>query len=82
MKKVLFIIVVLVIFLLGINVGSENDKTKADIIQEKINEYEAGNESGTINKEIIEPNILNTIAIKCNNTVEAIVHKVLKSIIN
>ncbi|MCI5939242.1 MAG: hypothetical protein SOU07_01710 [Bacilli bacterium] len=81
MKKILFIVFILIIFLLGINVGSENDKTKADIIQDKINDYESGKNNGSITQETINPNILNKIATKCNDTVEAVVKKVLKSII-
>lgn len=81
MKKILFIICILIIFLLGINVGSENDRTQAEIIQDKITRYENGEDNINIEKETINPNILNTIASKCNNTIDALVDKVLRAII-
>lgn len=81
MKKILFVICVIIIFLLGINVGSENDRTKAEIIQDKITRYENGEENINIDKETIRPNILNTVATKCSNTIDAVVDKVLKAII-
>ena len=36
MKKIVYIILLLVILFLGINIGSANNDTKADIIKDKI----------------------------------------------
>lgn len=82
MRKIIYIFLLLIILCVGINVGSGSDETKANIVKDKIEDFENGiNNDNHINNSI-EPNIINEIAIKCNNTVDNIIKKVLKKIVN
>lgn len=81
MKKFIIIITFLMVFVIGINIGGKNDKTQADIIQDKIDAFENDNLNNYEHSQTINPNILNKVATKCNTTIDSLVEKILKAIL-
>lgn len=83
MKNFLIILIISIFFMIGVNIGSGNNKSQAGIIQDKINDFETNiKDNNDINNRNIEPNILNKVANKCNNTVDSIINSVLRNIMN
>ena len=82
MKNFIIIILLLIVLCIGINVGSGSDKTKSEIIKNKIEDFESGVENENKIYNTIQPTIINEIAIKCNDKVDTIIKKILKKIIS
>lgn len=76
MKKIIFIFLILLAFMIGINKGMEEKESKADLIQEKIKELEKRKETLKENSEEINPSIINLLANKCNKGVDKIINKI------
>ena len=81
MKKIFYIILLLLISAFGINIGSNNNQNKSEIIKDKIESFEQNITNNNIQGNNINPNIVNKIAIKCNNLVDQIINKVMKSLV-
>ena len=83
MKYFLYIMLILIVLVVGINIGSEDTQNKAENIQNKIDEFENNitNNNDTYS-HIIEPNIFNKLAEKCNNGLDSLIDKVLKKLVN
>jgi uncharacterized membrane protein SpoIIM required for sporulation len=81
MKKIFYIILLLLILAFGINIGSNNNQNKSEIIKDKIESFEQNITNNNIQGNNINPNIVNKIAIKCNNLVDQIINKVMKSLV-
>ncbi len=83
MKSFLLIILIMLVLIIGINIGSGSDISKSEIIKDKIEDFENGiiNNDNTISHNI-EPNLLNKLAEKCNDTLDNIIEKVLKQIVS
>lgn len=82
MKKVIYIILLLLILVLGINMGSQNNQTKSEVIQDKIEDYEQGIDTNKITQpQNVNPNVLNKVAETCNDLVDKIVKKTIKSLV-
>ena len=83
MKKLVYIILLLIVLVIGMNLGSGSDQTKSEIIQDKIEDFEQGIiDNNQTYEQNIQPNILNKLASKCNNTLDSIINKVIKSLVN
>ena len=63
MKNFIIIILLLIVLCIGINVGSGSDKTKSEIIKDKIEDFESGVENENKIYNTIQPTIINEIAI-------------------
>ena len=81
MKKIFYIILLLLILAFGINIGSNNNQNKSEIIKDKIESFEQNITNNNIQGNNINPNIVNKIAIKCYNLVDQIINKVMKSLV-
>lgn len=81
MKNFLIIVLLLITLTIGINIGGQNEQSKAEIIQNKIENFENDINDNNINYNAIEPNALNKIADKCNNALDDIIRSVLKKIV-
>ena len=81
MKKIFYIILLLLILAFGINIGSNDNQNKSEIIKDKIESFEQNITNNNIQGNNINPNIVNKIAIKCNNLVDQIINKVMKSLV-
>lgn len=81
MKNFLIIILLLITLTIGINIGGQNEQSKAEIIQNKIENFENDINDNNISYNAIEPNALNKIADKCNNALDDFIRSVLKKIV-
>lgn len=81
MKNFLIIVLLLIALTIGINIGGQNEQSKAEIIQNKIENFENDINDNNISYNTIEPNALNKIADKCNNALDDIIRSVLKKIV-
>lgn len=81
MKNFLIIVLLLIALTIGINIGGQNEQSKAEIIQDKIENFENDINDNNRSYNVIEPNALNKIADKCNNALDDIIKSVLKKII-
>lgn len=81
MKNFLIIVLLLIALTIGINIGGQNEQSKAEIIQNKIENFENDINDSNISYNTIEPNALNKIADKCNNALDDIIRSVLKKIV-
>lgn len=79
MKHFLYVILIMLVFIVGINIGSSEEKANATIIKDKIENFENNIiDNKEVEEDNIKPNILNKIADKCNDTMDGIVNKIMK----
>lgn len=81
MKNFLIIVLLLIALTIGINIGGQTEQSKAEIIQNKIENFENDITNNNVSYNSIEPNTLNKIANKCNDTLDSIIKNVLKKIV-
>lgn len=82
MKKLLFIILLLLVLVFGINIGSNSNYNNSEDIKDKIENFENNIiDNSQIKPNNIQPYSINTVANKCNNIVDEIINKVIKSLI-
>ena len=83
MKKIFYVILLLLILVFGINIGSSNEQNNSEIIKDKIESFENNlTNNNQIQANNIKPNPINKIANKCNNLVDEIIKKVMKSLVD
>lgn len=83
MKNFLIIIIVLLVLIIGIQIGSSDDGIKAIEVKEKIEIFENDiNNNNDINNQIMEGNILSILANKCMNSLDKIIENILNKITN
>lgn len=83
MKKFLYILILLIFLVIGINIGNETDETKAEIVKDKIEIFEDNiQNNNTTTSYNIEPNVLNKVANKLNNGLENMFKSVLRKILD
>lgn len=82
MKKIFYIFLLLLILVFGINIGSNKEENNSEVIKDKIESFEQNiNNNNQVEAKSIQPNSINIIANKCNNLVDEIIRKVMKSLI-
>lgn len=82
MKKTIYVLLIFLVFIIGMNIGSEDDETRADIVQDKIEEFETNMDYNNTVDENVSPNIFNKLANKCNDLVDKVIDKVMNSVSN
>lgn len=79
MKHFFYTLLILLVLIIGINIGSSNKKVNSLVIKDKIEQFEnnINNQQQVIDSNI-KPNIFNKVASKCNSVVDSLVDKVKK----
>jgi hypothetical protein len=79
MKQFFYTLLILLVLIIGINIGSSNEKVNSLVIKDKIEQFEnnINNQQQVIDNNI-KPNIFNKVASKCNSVVDSLVDKVKK----